>query len=109
MMLIIVLINTILNVKYKMKYVKLRKKLSNAEIINKLDVCKTVIDNNQEAIDYWINKNEKNLERIDNFIFMQSGFKTVKEYVDDCKNRIVYQIKRMDDLKSMLKLGEKNE
>jgi hypothetical protein len=54
----------------------------------------------------WINKNEKDLERIDNFIFMQSGFKTVKEYVDDCKNRIVYQVKRVDDLKSMLKLGE---
>jgi len=86
-----------------MKYVKLRKKLSNIEIINKLHVCKTVIDNNKEAIDYWTNKNEKNLSGIDNFIFMQSGFKTVKEYVDDCKNRITYQVKRFDDLKSMLK------
>jgi tetratricopeptide (TPR) repeat protein len=71
--------------------------------------CHEFLDQNQEAIDYWINKNENDLERIDNFIFMQSGFKTVKEYVDDCKNRIVYQVKRMDDLKSMLKLGEKNE
>ena len=83
-----------------MKYVK---KLSNIEIINKLYVCKTVIDNNKEAIDYWTNKNEKNLSGIDNFIFMRSGFKTVKEYVDDCKNRITYQVKRFDDLKSMLK------
>lgn len=84
------------------KYKKLRKKLKKEECESLISKSLIDIELHQEIINYWNGKNKAELSNVDLFIFLQSGFNTVEDYVNDCKNRIDYHNCRIIDMKERL-------
>ena len=62
-----------------------------------------MIEMQNEMIDYWKNKNTNQLSKIDSFIFNQSGFNTIDDYIDDCKSIIEYNQDKIVFLENRIK------
>ena len=72
------------------KFRTIKRKLTLEECKNIKKSCSCMIEMQNEMIDYWKNKNTNQLSKIDSFIFNQSGFNTIDDYIEDCKTMIEY-------------------
>lgn len=84
------------------KYRPITRELSRDDMIHEIEKANSQISLQNEMIEYWSNKKENQLSRTDSFIWMVSGFDTIKDYLLDCNKRIVYNQDKIKDLKERL-------
>lgn len=92
----------------KVNYIKSRKNLTKEDCLSLIQKSKIDIETQKEMIKYWEGKNKAELSNVDLFIFLQSGFNNVEDYIVDCKNRIEYHEFRIKDMEERLERIEKD-
>ena len=92
----------------KVNYIKSKKNLTKEDCKSLIQKSNIEIGLQQETIKYWSGKSKSTLDNADLFIFLQSGFNTVEDYLIYCNNRIEYHKARIEDMEERLERIEKD-